>query len=138
MEDRWEDYPFYTAYVEQWEGKENKAAWCFHVGKQGRSAFTVALANDLLTWANKAYEDKFAKKADFNRLRLDMTYYIQNTEYVLDDGVSHPERVIGKRRIGKYNKDKNRLLILEDDIPVYENNNGRICRDWAALADCLM
>lgn len=26
MEDRWEDYPFYTAYVEQWEGKENKAA----------------------------------------------------------------------------------------------------------------
>jgi hypothetical protein len=37
-----------------------------------------------------------------------------------------------------YNADKNRLLIWEDGLPIYENNNGVICRDAAALADSLI
>ena len=35
-------------------------------------------------------------------------------------------------------KIKNLLRIFEDDLPVYENNNGKICRDVCALADSLM
>jgi len=33
--------------------------------------------------------------------------------------------------------DQNRLLIWDRDYPVYENNNGEICNDPTALADCL-
>lgn len=43
-----------------------------------------------------------------------------------------------KKKIGRYNKRKNILRIFVDDLPVYENNNGRICRDATALADSLM
>ena len=37
----------------------------------------------------------------------------------------------------QYWADQNRLLILDHGYPVYENNNGVICNDEAALADCL-
>ena len=36
---------------------------------------------------------------------------------------------------GKYWKNKNKLLIYKNGSPVYENNNGVICRDPVALAD---
>lgn len=32
----------------------------------------------------------------------------------------------------------NCLTIWEDGMPIYENDNGTICRDRVALADCLM
>lgn len=32
---------------------------------------------------------------------------------------------------------ENRLLIWDHDTPIYENNNGVICKDETALADCL-
>lgn len=41
-------------------------------------------------------------------------------------------------KTGKYWRDKNKLLIYQDGVPVYENNNGVICRDSVALADGLM
>jgi hypothetical protein len=37
-----------------------------------------------------------------------------------------------------YNAATNCLQIWEGGMPVYENNNGVICRDQDALADCLM
>ena len=46
-----------------------------------------------------------------------------------------------KRLVNKnayYYPKRNRLIIWEDDMPVYENDNGIICRDEVALADCLM
>lgn len=39
---------------------------------------------------------------------------------------------------GKYWRDNNRLLIFKNGFPVYENNNGVICRDSVALADSLL
>lgn len=37
----------------------------------------------------------------------------------------------------QYWADQNRLLIWDHGYPVYENNNGVICNDEVALADCL-
>jgi hypothetical protein len=31
---------------------------------------------------------------------------------------------------------QNRLVIYDDGYPIYENDNGEICRDSDALADC--
>lgn len=41
--------------------------------------------------------------------------------------------VIGKRKEARYFHSKNTLLILEEGTPVYENANGVVCRDQAAL-----
>lgn len=41
-------------------------------------------------------------------------------------------------QIGKYWRDKNKLLIYRDGVPVYKNNDGVICRDSIALSDGLM
>ena len=84
------------------------------------------------------HEKRFNKKVDFNVVKLDMTNSYEDEDYVLDDGVSHPCYTVGKKKIGKYDKRKNLLRIFEDDLPVYENNNGKICRDVCALADSLM
>lgn len=105
---------------------------------QGRDIFTFQLANELIDFANKEYEKRFNKKVDFNVVKLDMTNSYEDEDYVLDDGVSHPCYTVGKKKIGKYDKRKNLLRIFEDDLPVYENNNGKICRDVCALADSLM
>ena len=37
-----------------------------------------------------------------------------------------------------YRSAENRLQIWQDGTPIYENNNGEITRDLAALADCLL
>ena len=67
-----------------------------------------------------------------------MTKYYMNEDVVLDDGVSYPLHIVGKKKICEYNKRKNILSIFEVGLPVYENNNGKICRDVCALADSLM
>lgn len=46
--------------------------------------------------------------------------------------------IIGKKKTAKYLVKENILRIYEDGLPVYENNNGVICSDRYALADCLM
>lgn len=37
-----------------------------------------------------------------------------------------------------YDVSRNHMLIWQDDEPVYENNNGVVCRDRIALADTYM
>jgi hypothetical protein len=56
-------------------------------------------------------------------------------EYVLsgDRGVS----VLGKTKEAIYSNKTNSLIIWENGLPVYENNNGVICKDADTLADCL-
>jgi len=46
--------------------------------------------------------------------------------------------ILGKRKTAKYLVEENILRIYEDDLPVYENDNGVICRDKDALVDSLM
>lgn len=93
------------------EGK----SWCFYASPEKYNAFTVKAAKEILEWGTKEFKNRFGEEMDFNFVSLEMG----NTK-------------------GKYWRDKNRLLILENGMPIYENNNGIICRDSAALADCLM
>lgn len=138
MKTNYQELDYYYAEVAQWDKKECKASLGFRVKKEGRDTFTAKLANELLEFANKAYKEKFGKEADFNSVKLDMSNYSEDMESILDDGVSHSRHICGKKKVGKYDKQKNILRIFEDDIPVYENNNGKICRDSIALADSLM
>lgn len=50
-------------------------------------------------------------------------------------GDGTPEQLVNKLAI--YKSKENCLQIWEDGLPIYENNNGMICRDREALADCL-
>lgn len=139
MKSNWKELDYYHAefsklndknFVEEYLGCKIK--------KDGKDIFTIELANELIEKANKAYKEKYGKDVDFNYVKLDMTNIVEDTENILDDGVSHPRREIGKTRVGKYDKRKNILRIWEDDVLVYENNNGKICKDVCALADSLM
>ena len=138
METYFKKLDYYTAEVFQRDGKNIKVSWGFRAKRDGRNVFSVKLANELIDLANKAYKEKFGKDVEFDLIKLDMSNYFEDTESVLDDGYSHPRHISGKRKIGKYDKQKNILRIFEDDIPIYENNNGKICKDLDALADSLM
>lgn len=89
--------------------------WGFYVSPEKYSSFTAKAANEILEWAKIEFKKRFEEEQDFNFVSLKMG----NTK-------------------GKYWRDKNRLLIYRDGIPVYENNNGAICRDSIALSDSLM
>ena len=130
---------YYQAEVAQFEQDGTcTTSWGFRVNKEDRDVFTVILANEMIELANKKYKEKFKKGVDFNHLKLDMTKYYMDEDVVLDDGVSYPLHIVGKKKICVYNKQKNILRIFEDGLPVYENNNGKICRDVCALADSLI
>lgn len=138
MKSNWKELDYYYAEVSQQDEKRCEISWGFRVRKEGRDVFTIKLANELIDFANKIYKEKFNKEVDFNFVKLNMTNIIEDTENILDDGVSHPRREVGKTKVGKYDKRKNILRIWKDDLPVYENNNGKICKDVCALADSLM
>lgn len=89
--------------------------WGFYVSSEKFGAFTVKVAKEILEWATNEFKERFKEEIDFNFVSIKMG----NTK-------------------GKYWRDKNRLLIYRDGFPVYENNNGVICRDSVALADSLM
>lgn len=92
-----------------------EATWGLYISAEKCSVFSAEVAKDLLEQATEAYTKKFDETVDFNFIKID----------------------IGNKT-GKYWRDKNKLLIYQDGVPVYENNNGVICRDSVALADGLM
>lgn len=77
----------------------SKSIWDAKLKKEGRDIFTIQLANELIEKANKAYKEKYGKDVDFNYVKLDMTNIVEDTENILDDGISHPRREIGKTRV---------------------------------------
>lgn len=89
--------------------------WSFYVSPEKYDVFTIKAAKEILEWGTKEFQARFHETIDFNFVSLKM----------------------GNRK-GKYWRDKNRLLIYRDGLPIYENNNGVICRDPVALADSLM
>lgn len=89
--------------------------WSFYVSPDRIGAFTVKAAKEILEWGTKEFTSRFNEEIDFNFICLEM----------------------GNKK-GKYWRDKNRLLIYENGMPIYMNDNGTICRDADALADCLM
>lgn len=74
-------------------------------------------------------------------LKVDLTpYYEYNSNgtpvYASEENPIAYDR--SKKKTATYNSKHNRLIIWERDLPVYENNDGIICTDGAALADSLL
>lgn len=92
-----------------------EGGWGFYVNPERCGAFTVEFAKELLEWGTKEYKTRFHKDVDFNCIKLKMG-----------------------NKVGKYHRDKNRLIIFQNGFPIYENFNGEICRDSVALADSLL
>ncbi|MDE6055208.1 MAG: hypothetical protein K2G55_15970, partial [Lachnospiraceae bacterium] len=130
----------YSALIKSSDGM---TTWGFDVSKKHGNAFTMELANELIDRASEIYKsacpdgynkEAYNPSAIFTKIECDMSNYCMSESY---DGVTIAKR-IGKKKIGTYDKEKNLLRIWEDDIPIYQNNNGIICRDSVALADSLL
>ena len=93
-------------------GNGEGRSWGFYVSPEKYGAFTIEAAKEILEWGAKEFQTRFNETMDFNFISLKM----------------------GDTK-GKYWRDKNKLLIFKNGFPVYENNNGIICRDPVALAD---
>lgn len=110
--------------------------WGFSVKEEHGDTFTVELARELLEVSNREYKkgcpagyDKSAydPDKDFTYVRYDMSNY-------KDTGDNHMV-LIGDKKVGTYDAEKNLLRIYKDGSPIYENNNGVICRDTVAMMD---
>lgn len=130
---------YYAATVAALDGTR----WGFAVNERYGNVFTVQLAEELLSWANSEYkkgcpkgyyEKAYSPDAVFTKIRYDMTDYTASISFEGDD-IMVPN---GKKKIGTYDAEKKLLRIWEDGLPIYENNDGAICKDSGALADCLM
>lgn len=86
--------------------------WGFYVSPEKCDPFTIEVAKQMLTWATEEFNKRFDENMDFNYVCVKMG-----------------------DRAGKYWRDRNRLMIFKDGYPIYENNNGIICKDPVALAD---
>ena len=129
---------YYSAIVSGWQGDSN-INWGFSVREDRGSVFTVELAKQLLEKANNEYKkgcpDGYYKPSynpniNFTFIKYDMTDYRESIDI--------PGRLVpvGKRKIGTYDSKKNLLRIYINDEPIYENNNGKICKDTVAMMDC--
>lgn len=110
--------------------------WGFSVREERGTAFTTELAKELLALANAEYkkgcpsgynESSYDSDKDFVYIRFDMSNYN-------DVGDGHMV-LVGDEKIGTYDSEKNLLRIFKNGDPVYENNNGTICRDTVAMLD---
>lgn len=76
---------------------------------------------------------------DFNYLEIDHSVYLfdcdEETYKEYHQDIPLYDKPIDKTY--QFWADQNRLLIWDRGYPVYENNNGVICKDETALADCL-
>lgn len=121
----------------------DSVVWGVTIKEEYGNIFTIKLAEEILELINREYKkgcprgywkEDYDPNRTFTKLRYDMTNYRRSISYTGDE-ITVP---IGKKKIGTYNQEKKLLRIWEDDMPIYENNNGVISKDWAALADCLM
>ncbi|WP_050638818.1 MULTISPECIES: hypothetical protein [Clostridia] len=110
--------------------------WGFSAREEHGNVFTIELAKELLALANAEYKkgcpagyDKSAYNPDkaFTHIRYDMSNY-------KDAGDGHMV-LVGDEKVGTYNSENNLLRIFKNGDPVYENNNGAICRDTVAMLD---
>lgn len=103
----------YFAYL---TARDSLQCWGFEVKPEtAGDLFTIELANKIIAFANEKYPQQFPdrEKEEFNYLKLDM----------------------GNGNHGVYYLDKNLLQVYVDGVPVYENRNGKICRDSVAMMD---
>ena len=67
---------------------------------------------------------------DFDYRGIDLDTYI----YAMYGDCSIP---MSQQKTAKYEMKRNRLTIFEDDMPIYCNDDGHVCNDADALADCM-
>lgn len=117
-------------------GTDGSIHWGFNVKLEHGDVFTIELANELLDIANREYKkgcpDGYCERfydpsKDFTYIKYDMSNYH-------DAGDEHMI-LIGDKKVGTYDREKNLLRIYKDGDPIYENNNGVICRDTVAMMD---
>lgn len=56
---------YFTAYFNEWDGRECKASWAVAVKKGYGKVFTVELANKFLSMANEGYKKNVWKRCRF-------------------------------------------------------------------------
>jgi hypothetical protein len=84
---------------------------------------------------------KLLKDGEFIKsIKIDLTKY---AEYLPDGrpqwgSEEKPSSQIGPEIHARYHVKENMLRIWQNDLPIYENRNGVICKDRDALADCLL
>lgn len=110
--------------------------WGFGVKEERGTAFTVEMAKELLALANAEYkkccpvgydQSAYNPDKDFTYIRYDMSNYN-------DAGDGHTI-LVGDKKIGIYDSERNFLRIYKNGDPIYENNNGVICRDTVVMMD---
>ena len=67
---------------------------------------------------------------DFDYRGIDLDTYI----YAMYGDCSIP---MSQQKTAKYEMKRNRLTIFEDGMPIYCNDDGHVCSDADALADCM-
>lgn len=82
-------------------------------------------------------EQTLAKKPDFLRIFLcDRDWFLSTAKKIeYENGNSMPPY---STKEAIFDVKRNCLQIFDDDLPIYENNNGTICNDIDSLCDCLM
>ena len=137
MKSTYHELEYFASFTKINEQGRVEESWGCNIYKKGREVFTVELAKELLDLGIKVYEENFGKNIPFNHIKLDMSQRVEDLSQYNIDG-EHPQYYIGSEKFGTYDKRKNILRIWRNGIPIYENNNGKICRDEDALADSLL
>ena len=107
----------------------------YYVELSNRNTITLKEAREVYS--------KVAKKENTETIpwiNIDLSNY---SEYSDEGQPMFSSEELGQTRIGsdksaRYYARQNRLVIREDGCPIYENYNGVICDDEAALGDSLL
>lgn len=127
----------YSALVSGFINFDQQINWGFDVREEHGDTFTIEFAKELLEFANREYkkgcpkgynEKAYNPNLDFTYIKYDMTDYRLS-------GNGETYVPCGKKKVGTYDSIKNLLRIYVNGDPIYENNNGKICRDTVAILD---
>lgn len=110
-----------------------------HVALNSEGVTTLEECKEIIEKISKAEGSPVIK------IKIDLNHYAKRNQdgtirmdYDPDCGESNPNPPIGKIKYATYTVATNTLRIWENGMPIYENENGVICRDKVVLADCLM
>lgn len=120
---------FYRDETGQHQGKQTQSV------RTTRGVITVAKCQEIIAKVEAAFGIKVRNikvmmtDYDYSSIRTE-----EDAEYVLSGDIGVDTLV---DKTATYNVAANCLQIWSGGMPIYENNNGAICRDADALADCL-
>lgn len=71
-----------------------------------------------------------AEQENLGKIKINMSAYLHN------DGGEGPNPQLFNK-VYEYNPETNSMIVWEDGMPIYANDNGVICDDQAALCDTI-